>query len=538
MYSLRPYQAECVGRTTEFLLAQVRTKKPKNGLVYMPTGGGKAICIGTTAIELARHSQGGPAVIFQPTREILQQNLEKIESYGFQAGVVSASMGRKDIGDVTLATIGSAYKHPEWFEDFQFGLIDEAHLVQAKDNYNIVQPGEEGQFIHRELGIVTVQADQSEAHKNRVLVVDEDGEEHDIPLPKQSMYKSFIEALPHLRWCGYTGSPYRLESNAMGSQLKVLTRTRPRLFDEFIHWTQNKELFDQGYLANLEYFQIPGFKRSQVQLNSNGSDYNQQALQLHLWERHWETKSKAKVNFPDKLTEIVNRLLDAGRRNALVFTSSIRESEYLAEQMNGRCAVVTGETPPAERAKIGDDFRSGALPVVANTNCWVVGFDFPRLDVIIDAAPSKSLARYQQKVGRVARVHPDKESSYCVDMAGGYEQFGPVEALHLYCQGTSRWDIFGRPGGGEERQLTSVYLGGSALVGCCPKCRAPKQVAYYAAKGKWLPISVPPAGRRGELIIKREGGKTICEMVGRGEGTHSFHFKYCATFARLREAQA
>src|SRR5437764_78725 len=83
------------------------SKKRRNGLIYIPTGGGKALIGGTLAVELANTA---PTVMFQPGKEILEQNLEKIESYGFKASVMSASMNRREIGDVTLATIGTAYK--------------------------------------------------------------------------------------------------------------------------------------------------------------------------------------------------------------------------------------------------------------------------------------------------------------------------------------------------------------------------------------------------------------------------------------------
>ncbi len=188
-YILRDYQKQAVSRSLHFLLNQ--GKHRRNGLIYIPTGGGKALVGGTLAIELAKT---GPAVMFQPSREILTQNLEKVESYGFRVAVMSASMRRREIGDITLATIGTAYKHPEWFEDFMFGIVDEAHLVGFKDNLHIVRAAGE-QFYHRELGLVTPITDQEGVRSGRVRVVDEEGETNEIPLPKRSMYKSFAEAL-------------------------------------------------------------------------------------------------------------------------------------------------------------------------------------------------------------------------------------------------------------------------------------------------------------------------------------------------------
>lgn len=532
-YILRDYQSQAVERGLAFMLQ----KKKRNGLIYIPTGGGKALVGGTLALELANTA---PVVMFQPSKEILEQNLEKIESYGFRASVLSASMGRREVGDVTLATIGTAYKHPEWFDDFGFGLIDEAHLAGAKDNSRTVREAGADQFYHRELGLVTRVLDQSNVRKGRIRILSEDGEEAEIPLPKKSMYKTFAEALPHMTWGGLTASPYRLETDAMGSQLKVITRTRPRIWEDFIHYTQYKELFDAGYLAKLEYFQIRGFQPSKIPMNSTGSDFDVKALQLHLWERLWETKAKKAVHFPDKLTEVVSRVLDAGRRNVMVFTSSVPESEYLAEQMKGECAVVTGDTPPDERAATVRDFRSGEIKVLTNCGVYIHGFDFPGLETVIDAAGTMSLSRYDQKIGRGARVSPDKTSTWVIDMVGGYERYGRLEDRMLYCQGNSRWDIFGRPGGKAEKQLTSTYLGGAAMKGCCPKCLTPKWMAYYPAKAKWLPISNAPAGRNGNVIVRREGTKSVCEIVKRGnpEARWVLHFAYCDQFKAARQEVA
>lgn len=532
-YILRDYQSECVGRSLDYMVAQMRVKKPRNGLIYIPTGGGKSLIGGALAVEL---TSTAPVVMLQPGKEILEQNLEKIESYGFKASVMSASMNKREVGDVTLATIGTIYKHPEWFEDFRFGLIDEAHLVGYKDNAHIVTESEGG-FYHRDLGFVTPDLEQSGVRKGRVRVIDEDGVGSEIPLPKKSMYKSFAEALPHMIWLGLTASPYRLQTNSSGSQLKIITRTLPRLWNEFVHWTQNRELFEKGYLAKLEYYQIAGFKPSKVTMNSSGSDYSKDALQMHLWEKSWETKAKKAVHFPDKLTEVSNRLLDAGRENLLVFTSSIRESEYLADQMKGECAVITGNTEKDERKNILADFKAGRIKMVTNCAVLIHGFDFPALATVIDAAPTMSLSRYYQKRGRIVRRDPENENKvgWVIDMTGGYQQFGKVEDLTLYCQGQSRWDIFGRPGGKEEKQLTSVWLSGDP--GCCPKCRVKKLVVFYPKTGRSLPVS-PGLGGKGDFIVKQDGNKRVLEYKGRGQGTHVMHHAYCGVFQKMKEQAA
>lgn len=65
-------------------------------------------------------------IVLCPSKEILEQNTEKLKRYGFDnVKVFSASAGTKEVGKYTMATIGSVYKCPELFEHVRFALIDE-----------------------------------------------------------------------------------------------------------------------------------------------------------------------------------------------------------------------------------------------------------------------------------------------------------------------------------------------------------------------------------------------------------------------------
>ncbi len=126
MFTLRPYQKEAL----EKLLWSCKQSSFEGGdLVVLPTGAGKSLVIAELAVRLS-----SPILIIQPTREILEQNYEKLTHYvePMQIGVYSASMDRKDLGFYTFATIGSVYKHPEKFAHFGVIIIDECHLVNPK----------------------------------------------------------------------------------------------------------------------------------------------------------------------------------------------------------------------------------------------------------------------------------------------------------------------------------------------------------------------------------------------------------------------
>ena len=74
-YQLRDYQQKAVDAAVSFF--QDKRKKGKNGVIVLPTGAGKSLVIANIAIQL-----GEPVLIFQPSKEILEQNHEKLCSYG------------------------------------------------------------------------------------------------------------------------------------------------------------------------------------------------------------------------------------------------------------------------------------------------------------------------------------------------------------------------------------------------------------------------------------------------------------------------
>jgi len=248
-------------------------------------------------------------------------------------------------------------------------------------------------------------------------------------------------------------------------------------------------------------------------------------LQMHLWERNWQTKAGTKVDFKDKLTEVAEGVLSVGRKRVIVFTSTIAESERLAENLGGECAVITGETDKDWRRDTVADFKAGHLPVLANVGCFIHGLDVPEIDCVIDAAPTMSLSRFYQKLGRGVRKSADKEDCWIIDMVQGVRTFGKVEDLTLYCDGERRWNIYGRPGGGTEKCLTHVYLSGGKR-GLCPKCSKPKTLAFYPKTGKWLPLS-PREGGNAIIVEGKAGDKKTCDFVPRGTGTHIFHRVIC-----------
>lgn len=415
MYELRDYQARAVDLGSSFL----QRGKHQGGLIVLPTGAGKSLVIAGTAKKL-----DGPCLVFQPSKEILEQNATKMIAYGIEPAIYSASMGTKDVGDITLATIGSVRKDPDLFDRFPYVMVDEAHGVNA------------------------------------------DG----------GMYREFFDALGDIRILGLTATPYRLSSDSYGgSMLKFLTRTRPRVFQEVIAYAQIRDLVDRGYLVKPEYQMVHGFSRKEVALNSTASDFEETSL------RRYYNRS----NFHDRLRRVILRLLERGRRGILVFTRFVEDAEALVHDVPG-LGVVSADTEPKRREAIIAGFRAGEIPVVANVGVLGIGFDYPELSTVVLARPTVSLALYYQQVGRVLRPYPLAasgdpqwlEPKWVVDMVDNVGTFGKIEDLWLQPSGATgqKWEVTTTIDG-MPKVLTNRYFvdGGTNRVG--------KQ--RFRPKGKW-----------------------------------------------------
>ncbi|HXI43907.1 MAG TPA: DEAD/DEAH box helicase [Bryobacteraceae bacterium] len=357
--TLRPYQKEAVDAGVGYM----KLPSQRHGLMVLPTGSGKSLVIANIVKELE-----APCLVFQPSREILMQNFDKMITYGFRPGVYSASAGEKRVRAITLATIGSVVKQPEIFDHVKYVIVDEAHVVN----------------------------------------------------PKEGMYSTFLAALiaKGVKVLGMTATPYRLSSNSSVAILRFLTRTRPRVFDDLVYYVQNLQLFKEGYLAKLEYFAVKGFDRTKLQTNSTGADYTDKSVQQHFRD----------LDFAGKLEAIVNRLIEIKRRGVLVFTRFVEESRQLTQRVSG-AVMVSAETPSDERYRILRDFKAGRIQVVCNVGVLTTGFDYPELDTVVLARPTLSLALYYQMVGRCVRPHSSKAHSMVVDMVQLQKQFGRVENL-------------------------------------------------------------------------------------------------------------
>lgn len=375
MYKLRKYQKVAV----DAAVACFKTKK--NGILVLPTGSGKSLIIASLVEQL-----GGRTLVFQPTKEILEQNLEKMEAIGCRdIGVYSASMKQKEVGKITFATIGSVVRKKHLFADFDRIIVDECHKVNSKGG----------------------------------------------------MYENFINGLK-LPTLGLTATPYRMRnyrdqfSDRYIAESRILTRTRPKIFNKIVHITQIQELFDLDFLCPLDYEWQNTYDSRKIRSTSTGQGFEDSAL-----ERYNEEQEIVK-----KLIRLVEK---TPQKHCLAFTKFTSESARVVGELRGKgilCVEISAKTKKADREQILYDFKSGQIKCVVNVGVLTTGFDFPELDCIILGRPTKSVSLYYQMVGRGIRLAEGKDYCRLHDLCDNVKRFGKIETFEIYDQnGNDMWRL-------------------------------------------------------------------------------------------------
>ena len=113
----------------------------------------------------------------------------------------------------------------------------------------------------------------------------------------------------------------------------------------------------------------------------------------------------------------------AGDRKTLVFVNTVKAAVEAASEIDG-AAVLTGETPKADRDIMIGKFLNGELRRLVNVYVLTEGFDCPDADVAVLARGCSHASTYLQIVGRVLRPAPGKDRALLVDLTGVVHKHG------------------------------------------------------------------------------------------------------------------
>jgi ribonuclease E len=162
-----------------------------------------------------------------------------------------------------------------------------------------------------------------------------------------------------------------------------------------------------GVVAPLRAVRVPpGASLKRVRLV--GGDYDQQELA--------EVLDHDAVNMAAALYYIEM----FGQRPGIVYAAGVDHAGRVAAAMRAvglKAAAVSGRTPPRELAETLAAYERGEVNVLVNAQLLAEGWNAPRATVCMHLAPTASRRVYQQRVGRVMRLHRRKEAGVVVDFA-------------------------------------------------------------------------------------------------------------------------
>lgn len=383
----------------------------KRPFIYcMACGTGKSLVIA----ELSKRV--GRVLVVTLSAELCKQDYDECVDYGVKAQVYSASMNRKEVGAITIATIGSAYKHPELFTNADVVVIDEVQSV------NPAEP--KSMFM-------------------KLLV---------------EMNKAKSESGDKIKIVGLTATAYRNVQKTVNSGYYYKTTTylqplnripcnRGFLWSNIVEGISTKEALARGYLTPVDYYSDP--TPGTLVVNSTGAEFTDESLDI--WGDGVITRCAAVMKGAEERWNIRSGIV------ALPFVRHAEKLKKLCDAAGMSTVVVSAKTPAKERREAIGSFKRGEIKWLLQCNIANVGFNSPITDCLVWARPTLSLNLWQQAVGRIMRLSDGKKVARVLDLVGTAKTFGRVEEVRLGKEDGFKTTIVGEKGKLSGRPLKEFY---------------------------------------------------------------------------------
>ncbi|MBT0726830.1 DEAD/DEAH box helicase [Rosenbergiella australiborealis] len=430
-FTLRPYQQEAVEAAVHYFRQEQRP-----AVIVLPTGAGKSLVIA----ELARIARGRVLVLAH-VKELVRQNHAKYRALGLDADIFSAGLAQKESQKkVVFGSVQSVARHLDKFDAvFSLVIVDECHRIGDSD---------------------------------------------------QSQYQQILDYLTQrnaqLRLLGLTATPFRLGKGWIYHfhYHGMVRGDETALFYKCIYELPLRYMIKHGYLVEPQRLDMPilRYDFSSLVTHSQGL-FTEKALNLSL--------SQQKRVTPSIVAEIVRHA--EGCRGVMIFAATVRHAEEILSYLPTQSALVSGNTPGAERDDILQRFTEQQLKYLVNVAVLTTGFDAPHVDLIAILRPTESISLYQQIIGRGLRLYPGKTACMILDYAGNdYDLYLP--------------EIGGAKGDSENHPV-QVF---------CPQCQFAN---IFWGKSLSDGTVIEHFGRRCQGIVEISGYPQQCDF--------RFRFKSC-----------
>lgn len=368
-FTLRPYQQRCVDAVVRHIITRldscVVNAAPAAGKSYMVAGIAKYI----------NQKSGKKILCLAPTKELVEQNVEKYRFTGEPCSVFSASNNQKST------------RHP-----VVFGMP-----LSVKNSISRFSNGDYA-----------------------AIVIDEC---HGITSTIQYIIDKMIEGNPNTRVIGLSGTCYRMGTGyiyRVDENDKPLsdTVTRDPYFSKLVCTVPASEMLEQGYITPMVVGSplSEGYNTSGLKKGKDGQ-FTRKTLET------------AFVGYGRKTAAIVADVVAQAqyRQGGVMLFAATRQhaKEIMASLPPDNSVMVTGDMTPTERDNNIKLFLSHQRRYIVSVGVLTTGFDAPWVSIIALLRKTESAALLQQMLGRAWRLYDGKTESLLLDYAENIETHFP-----------------------------------------------------------------------------------------------------------------
>lgn len=359
---LRQYQTDAIDSIYQWFASGLNAP-----LIVTPTGSGKSVILAEFIRRACTEFSDTHILVVTHVKELVEQDAKAIHRVWPHAsvGIYSAGLGKRQLKNITVASIQSIYNKPHFHGRFDLIIVDEAHLIPHKSD---------------------------------------------------GMYRKLLDACiaanPYTKLIGLTATPYRLDSG-------VLHEGDGALFDGISYEANVAELIEQGYLCRLtskhgDDVDLSGVKTTAGEYNLGQLGERMSAIKLV--EHHADLITSRCADRSSWLIFCVT-VEHASQMSAALSRRGIPTS------------YVSGEMGNTERDAKINAFKSGELRALVNCSILTTGFDHPATDAVVMLRPTLSPGLYVQMVGRGLRLHESKSDCLVLDFGGNVRRHGFIDQV-------------------------------------------------------------------------------------------------------------
>lgn len=321
--------------------------------VVLPCGAGKTVIFARIASDFIAARPRERVLVIVHRDELAGQTLEKLRSTDPDLRVGKVKAGDNEVGASVVVASVQTASRPNRL----------AQLVASQQRY--------GPF--------------------RRIITDE------VHLAAVPSYWRIYDAFPEALHLGVTATLARGDGRGLGREVDEVVYTRSVLW-----------MISRGYLCDVRGADVTADGLDLDAVKRSGRDYRAGDLGAAMIE-----------SGANKVMAHAYRQ-HAADRPGIAFTPDVASAYDAAKELENRgvtSAVVTGETPLDERARIYTASRTGAVQVICNCAVLTTGTDFPWISCIVPRA-TKSETLWIQMAGRGLRTWPGKRDALILSVAG------------------------------------------------------------------------------------------------------------------------